>query len=433
MDEIFKTILIISVAVFGAGFLSAPFANATQVDKLVVEYWSDAQNNWLPLSGPIFSETNFLPGQSVTRLVRVTNNNGQSWRIATEAINYSNPIPAGDLSRALMFIIKEGAMDLYGGSSPTGPKSLYDFYQDSEIYSEISLSDLASGNTTQYDFIISFPSEKEKEWQNATTTFDILIGFQSGASPLPPSPPASPSSGGGGGGTGYYLPPGLIIQSETVRTTNIEEESVTIAWDTSYFSTSQVIYGKDGENHTLDLTDSTGTPPKYGYSHTTPEFDVSPKVASHSVTVYGLTPGTKYYFRAISHGSLAISREYDFSTKGIASAAGGVIPREPAGKSVMEAAANNTGPVNIPGETGIAAAPVMEIPSGAINGENNAAEKTAYGKESSGFLAAISFLLVGWKSILILAGIILLILIVFWLIRRKKKEDKNFSSQIDIL
>ena len=73
----------------------------------------------------------------------------------------------------------------------------------------------------------------------------------------------------------------------------------------------------------------------------------------------------------------------------------------------------------------------MEIPSGAINGENNAAEKTAYGKESSGFLAAISFLLFGWKSILILAGIILSILIVlWWLIKRKKKEDKNLDRRL---
>ncbi len=85
---------------------------------------------------PLFFEANFTPGEGVERWVKVANNSGQTQRIAVEAINYPNPIPAGDLSRALMFVIKEGATDLYGGSSPTGLKTLFDFYQDSANYQE---------------------------------------------------------------------------------------------------------------------------------------------------------------------------------------------------------------------------------------------------------------------------------------------------------
>ena len=313
MNQTLRTIFIILVIAFGVGIFQTLPAKA-QTDELVVEYWTGTEwKRWLPSpdSFPIFSETNFAPGDSVTRLVRVTNNSDVTKRIGVEAINYPAPIPDDDLSRALMIVIGQDGRDLYGGSSPTGPKSLYDFYKDSETYSEIYLSDIESKQSAQYDFTISFPSEKENEWQGKTTHFDILIGFQETTSPPPPSPPTPPGPTGGG------LPPGLTIQEESIRITAIGETSVTITWTTSHFSTSQVIYAKEGEAHTLDLTDNTGAPPKYGYAHTTPEYDTSPKVTFHSVTITGLEPATKYYCRVVSHGSLAISRELSFITAGV--------------------------------------------------------------------------------------------------------------------
>ena len=118
----------------------------------------------------------------------------------------------------------------------------------------------------------------------------------------------------GVGGGGAILPPSLTILDESIIITNITETSITISWITSYNSTSQVIYGADGESHTLDLNDSSGLPPKYGYAHTTSELDVFPKVKNHSVTIMGLTSGTTYYYRTVSHGSLAVSQEYSFTT-----------------------------------------------------------------------------------------------------------------------
>ena len=119
--------------------------------------------------------------------------------------------------------------------------------------------------------------------------------------------------GGGGGG---YLPSGLTILEASATSTDITTTSVTIIWTTSYFSTSQVIYALGSESHLLDLTDSTGTPPKYGYARTTPEQDTSLKVTSHSVKIDVLAPGTTYYYRTVSHGSLAISTEHSFTTLG---------------------------------------------------------------------------------------------------------------------
>ncbi len=123
-----------------------------------------------------------------------------------------------------------------------------------------------------------------------------------------------PATGGGGGGAA--LPLGLTIQNDSIRVTKPNENSITITWLTSHLSTSQVVYSSENEPHIFDLTDNIGNPPKYGYSHTTPEYDVNPKVTFHSVTINDLTPGPKYYYRLISRGSFAFSSEYDFTTLG---------------------------------------------------------------------------------------------------------------------
>jgi hypothetical protein len=290
MDKILKTILITSIAVFGFWFLPSTFAQAANLEVQFEQ-------------SPLFSETNFLPGQSVSRWVKVTNNSGQSQRIATEAINYPgfisgtprpHSIPSSDLSRALSIVIREKAgRDLYGGS--TSQKYLYDFYQNGETY----LSDIPDGRggIKEYEFEITFPFEKENEWQGATTTFDILIGFQGVGGLVIP-----------GGGVG--LPPGLTIQYE--REFYIGTTTVTITWTTSYFSTSQVIYDVLPGKFNLNAG-----PPNYGYTYSKEGDDSGlEKVTAHSVTITGLTYGTTYYYRTVSHASLAISQERSFTTLG---------------------------------------------------------------------------------------------------------------------
>lgn len=311
-----KTILIISIAILGAVFLFSQLAKA-QVDQLVVEYFSETENKWKPLKDPLFKITNFLPGQNITRLVRVTNNSDKPQRIAIEAINYPKPIPHNDLSRALMIIIREGLINLYGGSSATGPKSLYNFYQDSEALSEIYLSNLESGKTTQYSIILSFPLERGNEWQNVSTRFDLLIGFQ-GVEEVPPSPPAPAPPA-------PPQPPALTILKESERTLNIAETSVTITWQTNYLSTSRVIYSRHDQPRLLDLNK-----PNYGYAYSKEGDDSGlEKVINHSVTLSGLAPATTYYYRCVSQASpLTISAEFSFTTKRtVPRILGPVVPR----------------------------------------------------------------------------------------------------------
>ena len=291
MNRLIKTILIISIAVFGAGLFVQPAYAA----GLGVEFKNGADK-------PLFNETNFLPGGEITSWVKVTNTSGATQRIVTQPLDITDPNHLGDV---LNLVIKEGEEELYNNA-------LSNFLANGEVY----LSDLANGANAQYDFTVSFDSGTQNTFQGKSLKFNILIGFQGTEGGI--SPGAGSSSGGGGGG---WLPPGLTIQNGTVPT--VTKTSVTINWLTSYAATSQVIYAKDGESHTLCLTQTEGCalvvlgdppPPKYGYAHTTLESDTSTKVTNHLVTISPLDPNTTYYYRTVSHGSLAISEEQSFTT-----------------------------------------------------------------------------------------------------------------------
>ncbi|KKR70654.1 MAG: endoglucanase-like protein, nonfunctional [Candidatus Woesebacteria bacterium GW2011_GWA2_40_7b] len=94
-----------------------------------------------------------------------------------------------------------------------------------------------------------------------------------------------------------------VISGET--SSSATTDSVTITWTTDEAATSRVIY--DTASHAL------GAAPNYGYANSTDED--STKVTSHSVGLTGLTAGTTYYYRTVSHGSPeAVSDENSFTT-----------------------------------------------------------------------------------------------------------------------
>jgi hypothetical protein len=402
MKKAVKTILIISITIFSAGFL---FINSAKAQgNLFVEFEKT----------PLFKEADFKPGDCVTRWVKVTNNSSEAQNIAVEAINYPgfpNPdnVPVGDLSRALSIIIREkNGDDLYGGS--TGEKTLYDFYRKygfNATYEHVLTFNLPSGNTKTYEFVITFPFEKGNEWQGATTTFDILIGFQGKeGGPPPPPPPAGPG-----------LPPGLTISEQSVTTTDITTSSVTITWTTSYLSTSQVIYSRYDQPHTLDLSK-----PNYGYAYSKEGDDSgSEKVTHHSVTLTGLTPGTTYYFRTVSHGSLAISREYTFTTKGVA----GVTTEKPTEEKISPPTEQEISPPTeeipveeIPSEKEIPPVQETQPPEVGFTGEQKV-------QPSFGSLLLASLSVIGktpWMIVLLILSILGIIWIAITEWRQRKKK-----------
>ena len=293
---------------------SAALAQTPPPEDLVVEF------EQTPLFGN--EEDNFLPGDSVIRWVKVTNNTEQVQKIATEAINYfgfpdSDDVPDKDLSRALLITIhkKDGGDIYYGG----GDKTLFDFYENGETYlSDIAAASGGVGSINEYEFIISFPANKGDKWQRTTTKFDIIVGFQEedGGGII------TPPSGGGGGSIS-----GLIIKNEGVIILSITETTATIEWWTSYEATSRVIYCEASDvDCALNLNDPTKdltfNLPLYGYNYTTDEMHTPANpngVTYRKITIAGLTAETTYDFRCISHASPpTVSRSHTFTTLALA-------------------------------------------------------------------------------------------------------------------
>ncbi len=283
MNKVLKTILISPIAVFSIfsiGFLLIPETFAQANDNLVVQFET------APL--PLFQEANFLPGESVTRWINVGNNSGETKKIGVEIINQSS-CSVDCLSDVLDLVIKENGTTLYSGSLTT-------FYGAGEKV----LSDLSTGATATYYFSMTFNPVAGNVYQNSTANFDIKIGFfgeESIGQEITP---------GGGVGGGSFVASGLIISKETVSSVGID--TITIAWDTNLNSTSRVIYSPQGFPHLLQVNN----PPNYGYVFSTDED--SDKVIKHTVIVTGLTSGTTYYYRCVSHASLAVSTEHSFTT-----------------------------------------------------------------------------------------------------------------------
>lgn len=299
MSKAFKTILIISIIVFGGSFLLINSAQAGVIQFVNKQIFVDF--NGLP-----FNLNNFAPGMSDVKSIIIKNNENFDINVYFGAKKTSGDDVLANLADVLTITI--------------GDKSnhLSDLFNNN-----IALTPINSGKSQNYNIALSFDEDAGNEYQGKTINFDFIITAEQIGKGNGEIPPVVIPGGGGGRAL-------LTIQEGSVRIPEIGETSVTITWLTPYSSTSQVIYAAAGETYSFDLTKT-----NYGYPHAVPVPEDSTKVTFHSVTITGLTPGTTYYYRCVSYGSLAISREYSFTTKGVAGEAveekeeeGPVVPPE---------------------------------------------------------------------------------------------------------
>ena len=113
---------------------------------------------------PLFSEANFMPGNSVTRYIRIANNTGQNGTVLIKTTNKSDPKGMGD---KMTLKITEGGIELKN-------MSLTQFLSGTIF----PLSNLNDGSDTQYYLEISFDSTAGDAYQGAELGFDISVGLE---------------------------------------------------------------------------------------------------------------------------------------------------------------------------------------------------------------------------------------------------------------
>ena len=261
-------------------FIASPVLAAP--DDLTIEFET----------APLFNEANFLPGLEVSRWAKVKNNTSDTRPMVVETINENDPDGLADVFEIGIY---ESGIQRYGTTT------LAAFFAAGEI----SLSNIPGGGTErQYDFLVRFVSSADNSYQEKSLGFDLLIGFKGDEG----GGDGDGGEEGGGGGGGIS---GLVIQNEAAVIVANTSTSATIIWNTSFNSTSRVVYG--ATSGVFDFS----SPSNYGYDFSTDEFDTPANlngVMSHSVILTGLTPGTTYYYRVISHASPdTISIEHTFT------------------------------------------------------------------------------------------------------------------------
>lgn len=113
---------------------------------------------------PLFAGSNFMPGDSVTRWIKMANQSGSAQTILIKAANVTD---VGHMGDAMRIVIKEGAASLYDDT-------FSNFLNSSNAF---PLSNLGNGNNTQYNLTISFNSSAGNTYQGKTLGFDILVGY----------------------------------------------------------------------------------------------------------------------------------------------------------------------------------------------------------------------------------------------------------------
>ena len=105
--------------------------------------------------------------------------------------------------------------------------------------------------------------------------------------------------GNGGGGGGATL---ISLQINNAEDCVPTEDGAYFSWMTSSKSTSRVVCD-------TEPNPNWGTPPDYGYTFFTDEYDGDIKVRNHEVEIPGLVPGENYYCRVISSDGSSVVLE----------------------------------------------------------------------------------------------------------------------------
>ena len=130
----------------------------------------------VPTGDPIFVVEDMLPGDSEDRDVDVSNGGTVPRDVGVRGVKTEE---IASFAAILDFVISENGTEIYGTGSPTGPKTLQNFFDDSAGPNGLFLSTINNGDSTTYNFEATFPPSSGNEYQGAKVVFDLIIGIVS--------------------------------------------------------------------------------------------------------------------------------------------------------------------------------------------------------------------------------------------------------------
>ena len=134
-------------------------------------------------TNPLFGEANFLPGDTVTRTVTVTNTDSVAHDVYTEVVNVTD----GGLGDVIDVVVSDGGL-LFMGS-----------FSDFAAAHQVFLSHLDASASVVYSFAMTFRPDAGNSYGDTSLGFDFCVGFSGG--PFNCDGTTDNPPGGGGGGT----------------------------------------------------------------------------------------------------------------------------------------------------------------------------------------------------------------------------------------
>jgi hypothetical protein len=157
----------------------------------------------VPKGTPIFNVINMIPGDSHSHNIDVTNGGSKPQAVFTKGVRTGGIGKDPKLETSLYISIVSGGFSVYGSGSPTGSKTLLDFFNDSNITSGIPLGLLGQSQHKTYNLTVLFPRSAGNEYQAKSVIFDLTFGAEN---TVPSGPPKNISECKKGGWKLFTIP-----------------------------------------------------------------------------------------------------------------------------------------------------------------------------------------------------------------------------------
>lgn len=124
----------------------------------------------VPAGQPVFNTDNMAPGDIVAKPIDIHNTDTVTHLTSVKGVRKGGVGDDPKIEAVLQIVIKEGGNVMYG------PKTVQEFFIDSNTDNGIVLSAVSSGNDKTYSFEVTFPASATNIFQRKSVIFDLVFG-----------------------------------------------------------------------------------------------------------------------------------------------------------------------------------------------------------------------------------------------------------------